>query len=244
MRNNVSANAFGRFRHRLAAKAADVRERPVVYVAFGDSVTQGCMEYATLDPDAVYHARFKLAIERHYPLSVISVINAGVSGDTAHQSRERWERDLLAFSPDLVTIGFGVNDAHEGPQGLSAYIAALRDLIDAARSRSDADILLLSPTGMMTADNPIVHERDRTAVPTFLHTAEQGFLALYRETMLVLASEENVPVLDAYRLWFDQAREGQDLHARLANGINHPDRRFHLQLADAMEHLILRDRGR
>ncbi|WP_167357145.1 SGNH/GDSL hydrolase family protein [Paenibacillus pectinilyticus] len=232
---------FNRFRSRLIGKADDVRERPVVYVAFGDSVTQGCMEYATLDLDAVYHAQVKRLIEQRYPRSVISVINAGVSGDTAHQSRARWERDLFGFMPDLVTIGFGVNDAHDGPSGLAAYTEALRELITSIRSRTEADILLITPTGMITSDNPFIHACDRPAVPSFLHTAEHGYLALYREAMLTLAAAENVPVLDAYQLWFEQARDGQDLHARLANGINHPDRQFHTQLAIAMAEKLLKE---
>ncbi|KMJ59430.1 esterase [Bacillus sp. LL01] len=44
-------------------------------------------------------------------LPAYKVLNAGVSGHTTKDALARIERDVLALSPDLVTVLFGSNDA-------------------------------------------------------------------------------------------------------------------------------------
>lgn len=97
-------NEFQRLHERLQEKAADVRKRAVVYAALGDSVTQGCMQGGEFEYERLYHQVLKRAVERRYPGTVFNVINSGVAGDTARRSRKRWERDVLMYKPDLVTI--------------------------------------------------------------------------------------------------------------------------------------------
>jgi len=226
---------FRRFRDRLLEKSADVSARPVVYVAFGDSVTQGCMEYATIEHDQVYHNLLKRSVERLYPTTIFSVINSGVSGDTASGSRSRWQRDLFMYQPDFVTIGFGVNDAHEGEAGLKLYVESLRELIELIRTRTEANVLLITPSMMMKADNANIDERDRPHIPRFLETAQAGYLPIYVEALKTLASQEQVACLDQYDRWTQLEQQGIDIHMRLVNGINHPDRAFHQDLADLIE---------
>jgi acyl-CoA thioesterase-1 len=228
-------NKFRRLHDRLEEKASDVRARPVIYVAFGDSVTQGCMEYATIEPNNVFHHLLKKAIEKRYPSTVISVINSGVSGDTGHASRSRWERDIFMYQPDLITIGFGVNDAHEGKEGLANYIESMQELIHHIRSQTEANVLLLTPNMLMKKDNPNIHEKDRPVIPRFIQTAQSEYLPLYVEALRELARAEDVPFVDQYAMWDHMERQGIDIHTRLSNGINHPDRAFHQELADRIE---------
>lgn len=232
---------FARLRARLAEKENDVRARPVIYVAFGDSVTQGCMEYATIEHEQAYPYLLRKLLVGEYPRTTMSVINAGVSGDTATNSRPRWERDLLAFRPDLVTVSFGVNDAHRGADGLAAYREALAELMSAVASETEADVLLLTPTKMMTRDNPHVHPEDRKHIPAFLKVADAGSLPLYADAMRAFAAERNIPLVDIYDLCEQMERQGIDFHTRLANGINHPDRDFHRLMAEALVQRIMAD---
>jgi len=95
---------FGRFHDRLREKAGDARARAVTYVAMGDSVTQGCMQADVSEYENIYHQVLKRGIEQHYPGMVLNVINSGVGGDTSQESRSRWERDVLIYKPDLVTL--------------------------------------------------------------------------------------------------------------------------------------------
>jgi acyl-CoA thioesterase-1 len=234
----MSGRPFERLHRRLQEKADDVRVRPVIYVAFGDSVTQGCMEYGVVEHEQVFHQLLKRLIEEKYPRTVLSVINAGISGDTADQSRGRWQRDLFMYQPDLVTIGFGVNDAHAGPEGLAGYITALSELIAAVRTRTPTDILLLTPNMMIKRDNPMVHDMDRPAVAGFLKTAKAEYLPMYRKALLDLAQEVGVPCLDMYGWWLELERQGYDIHTRLANGINHPDRAYHRKMAKRLAEII------
>lgn len=236
-------NPFKRLHERLTEKANDVRARPVIYVAFGDSVVQGCMEHATIEHEQVYSQLFKHAVERRFPQTIFSVINGGVSGDTALMSCSRWERDLYRFQPDLVTIGFGVNDAHLGKAGLEDFITSLHALIDGVRQNTEADLLLLTPTMMMKRENPNIHESDRSFVPQFLRTAEAGYLALYVKALRQLAAEKQVECLDLYALWEQMEQAGVDIHSRLANGINHPDRTFHQVISKAIEDIIFKQLG-
>jgi acyl-CoA thioesterase-1 len=226
---------FERLHKRLLQKATDVTARPVVYVAFGDSVTQGCMEYATIEHDKVFHNQLKRSIEKRYPSTIFSVINSGVSGDTAHGSRLRWDRDLLMYQPDLVTIGFGVNDAHEGEAGLNNYVESLRELIHRIRTETEANLLLLTPNMMIKHDNANVDEQDRPVLPVFIKTAEAGYLHMYVEALRELAEQEQVACVDQYAWWMQMEQQGTDIHTRLINGINHPDREFHQELADMID---------
>lgn len=228
-------NEFKRLHDRLQEKSADVTARPIIYVAFGDSVTQGCMEYGTIEHEQVYHNLLKRSVERRYPAAIFSVINSGVSGDTASGSRLRWQRDLLSYQPDLVTIGFGVNDAHDGEAGVKPYIESLRELIVLIRSQTEADVLLLTPSMMMKADNANIDHRDRIHVSRFIQTAQAGYLPIYVEALKNLAAQEQVACIDQYTRWVELERQGYDIHTRLANGINHPDRAFHQELAEMIE---------
>ncbi|MFK7692197.1 SGNH/GDSL hydrolase family protein [Paenibacillus sp. HJGM_3] len=231
--------AFARFRERLARKNADVAEPPVLYTAFGDSVTQGWFEHATCDHPCSFPTQFKLRVERRYPAAAVNLINAGVAGDTAARSLNRIERDLLRYPSDLVTIAFGANDAHGGSAGLDAYRRSLTEIIRLVRENSDADLLLITPSWMMLSDNPFIHVLERKYVDTFVQLAERRTLSDYREAMLEAASLTHTSCLDIYAMWQKMHDSGIDIHARLANGINHPDRAIHERIAEAMERLVV-----
>jgi hypothetical protein len=69
-------------------------------------------------------------------------------------------------------------------------------------------------------------------------TCANRLLASLRSSSFI-ARVADVPIVDAYRLWFYQTNDGHDLHAHLANGINHPDRQFHSMLASEMANMLL-----
>jgi acyl-CoA thioesterase-1 len=232
---------FARFQKRLKEKADDVRARPVTYVAFGDSVTQGCMEYANIEHEQVYHNLLKHRIVKRYPTTILNVINAGVSGDTAVKSESRWQRDVIAYQPDLVTIGFGVNDCHAGEAGLKPYLEKIDALVRTVKRDTEADLLLLTPNMMMLHDNNNIHERDRTVLPRFSDTAEKGYLRQYTLALREYVEQEKLAYVDIYALFEDWLLEGQATHTRLANGINHPDRAVHAQMAERIEARIFEE---
>lgn len=228
-------NRFSRLHERLQEKADDPRARAVTYVAMGDSVTQGSMQQGVIEYERVYHQVLRRGIERRYPGTVINVINSGVGGDTAHESRTRWERDVMMYKPDLVTICFGHNDAHGRQAGLKPFIEAIGDLVDRVRSETEADLLLMTPCMMMKRDNERVAEVHKPLVPAFVQLADDGVLPQYVGAVRELAAARGIPCFDVYAIWEQMEREGIDTNARLSNGINHPEPEFHVEWGKALE---------
>jgi acyl-CoA thioesterase-1 len=88
---------------------AERRERPArmdtyTLVAMGDSLTEGL----GVLPDASYPARLEVALrERGWP---VTVINAGVSGETSAGALSRADWIIHRLKPDLVILVTGAND--------------------------------------------------------------------------------------------------------------------------------------
>ena len=72
-------------------------------ICFGDSLTHGTGASRGKD----YPSQLSKMISR-------PVINAGVPGDTTARALQRLERDVLAYSPDIVLITLGGNDLKNG----------------------------------------------------------------------------------------------------------------------------------
>ena len=173
-------------------------------VALGDSTTaiddwsgQGIESYAELLPASLAAH----GIEAR-------VVNAGVGDTTTRDARERLDRDVRAFSPDLMVVQFGINDswidAGEGRREPRLARAEYRDnLVFIVRTlKADGSrIVLLTP-------NPVRWDRpEEIAVfgthPGLLDTADErglnGLLDLYAETVREVAREEHVPLVDVHR---------------------------------------------
>lgn len=223
---------YERLNRRLQEKAEDSTTRAVTYVALGDSVTQGVMQQGVYEYELLYHQVCKRSLQQRYPGTVLNVINSGVNGDLACRAVGRWDRDVQPYSPDLITIMFGHNDVHEGAAGLSAYLEAIDELILRARTDTEADILLLSPCMMMTRDNPRIALEHRPLVPDFIRLAEEGILLNYVTALRQYAEQQRIPLLDVYAIGEAMEQRGEDMHVRLANGLNHPDQLFHIELGN------------
>ena len=227
-----------RFIARLKEKTKGSSVRPVIYVAFGDSVTQGCREYGNLDPQGVYHAKLRRTIRQFFPKTVIEVINSGVGGENAAEGCKRLERDVLAFSPDLVTIAFGLNDAWGGKEGVEQYKSALSQMVSGIRRQTEADVVFITPNMMLTRDNPNVHPQHKSLAEEMLRLSTGGILDLYVDAMRTLAAQLDVPVADAYAAWKGWEREGRDINQLLSNGLNHPGEEGHALVSRLLWQLI------
>ena len=105
------------------------------------------------------------------------VVNAGISGHKATDMQARFERDVLAARPQLVTISVGVNDVwhsfrdfkqrRDYPDGslpngvpLPLYIENLEAMVVAAKA-AGIRVVLLTPTPIH--ENPASPENARLA---------------------------------------------------------------------------------
>ncbi|MFB6491368.1 MAG: SGNH/GDSL hydrolase family protein [Thermoproteus sp. AZ2] len=130
-----------------------LREGDVVVFA-GDSITEygrapvsGRSGEVPLGTGYVYYVD-KL-IKALAPGLKVRIINAGISGNTVFDLLVRWDDDVLAYRPSLVSLLIGVNDAHRFLSGQTEYSPqeferAYRSLVEKTLA-SEAKMLLLTP---------------------------------------------------------------------------------------------------
>ena len=203
---------------------------PATIVLFGDSTT------APRGPLAIFGALLEQELPAlGYP---VNVINAGVGGNSTADARARFETDVLAHNPGIVTIAFGINDAAvdvwKGATAprlpLPKYQDNLRYFVRALKSRG-ATPVLLTPNPLewtpklleMYGKAPYEPER------------EDGFNVLlndYVQAVREIAKEENVLLVDVQSLFKKHKRRtpGQSL---LLDGM-HPNEYGHRLIADAL----------
>ncbi len=103
---------------------------PERIVALGDSVTYG----EGLAENETYTYILQRRLREKLKRDDIIVINAGVSGNIAHQGLERLSRDVLELNPDLVLVSFGLNDGYlvqpEKQEGMAKNLLILIGKVD------------------------------------------------------------------------------------------------------------------
>lgn len=227
-----------RFLSRIKTNAGNPAEGPVIIAVFGDSVTQGCMEYNVTDYSGVYHNILKQKLEHEYPQTVFSVINAGVGGSSASSSLFRLERDVLRYSPDLLLLGFCLNDSCAGLEKLDEYEQNIRKIINETRSKTNAEIIILTPNFMASRETSRIAPEHRRHIQTILDRQNSGILKAYVQRLRLTAHDLNVPVADVYAEWENMAKQGFDTNEFLINGLNHPDTERQKLIANTIFSLI------
>nr|WP_169728284.1 SGNH/GDSL hydrolase family protein [Geminicoccus roseus] len=107
-------------------------------VAIGSSSTYGT---GATSPKRSYPSQLAEILSIRYPNTPIEVINSGIGGETISRNLMRFERDVLAYRPNLVIWQVGTNDAFQGRSITEVYddlqtgIARIRN--------SGADIVLM-----------------------------------------------------------------------------------------------------
>src|SRR6266853_396477 len=83
----------------------------VVRIAcIGDSWTFGM----NVNQDQMYPARLEAVLKQQIPSSDVEVMNFGVLGYSSFQGLELLKRQVLSLHPDVLVIGFGMNDSDVG----------------------------------------------------------------------------------------------------------------------------------
>lgn len=173
-------------------------------VAFGDSITAGG---DASEPDLIFWARWAGALRQKYPRSNIEAINGATGGDSTVQGLQRLQSKVLDQKPDLVLLGFGMNDHNREGFGvpLPVFAENLRLMIDRIRAASRAEIILFSAF----PPNPKWHFGSRN-------------MAAYATATEQVAREKRCAFADVLHRWQQIAsrKQPEDL---LANNINHPN---------------------
>ena len=173
-------------------------------VAFGDSITAGG---DATEPKLIFWQRWADALQRRYPQAKVEAINGATGGDTTRNGLDRLSQKVISAKPDLVLIGFGMNDHNIGGFGtpLETFSKNLETLIDRIRKETGAEIILYSTF----PPNPKWHYGS--------HNMEAYAMATEK-----VASSKQCAFADVYRNWntIAEQKKPEDL---LANNVNHPN---------------------
>lgn len=186
--------------HRLPAVAeALLRRRSLSVLAIGSSSTEGI---GASGPHAAYPNRLEATLSARWPRAEVTVVNAGVGGETAPKTLERLEAALNGRHFDLVLWQLGTNDALRGgtPEDMKSFLDRGLHAIRAKGS----DVVLIDPQYF-----PGI--RDLAAYEAIV------------EAIGRVAQEDHVPVFSRYAMMKAWAARGEeDLLAGLAGD------RFHM----------------
>ncbi len=223
----------------LIAKEKDkYGQKPITLAFLGDSVTQGCFEYGYYGA-AEYHQSFSSKLQRilQYlcPCAQINIINGGIGGDNAGNGLKRFDRDIAPFSPDLVVVGFALNDCTAGMNGIENYKQALAGIFAKIKDLG-AECILLTPNLMNDIVSPYLQDENLIKIAReFLDCHLEEYVQAAKE----VATKNNVPVCDVYAKWKRLRELGVNTTELLANKLNHPTREMHWLPAIMLAEMIL-----
>lgn len=179
--------------------------QPVRIACFGDSIT-----------GVYYHSGGRRAwpevlgiyLQQQYPDTPIEIINAGVSGHTSSQGLARMDADVLAHSPHLVVVMFGMNDIARS--SVAEFEANLRVIIRRTTDQG-GEVILMTPNYAYDMDplRPV------------------SLIAECAETMRRLGREFSVQVADAFAAFHAVHERGREEWMRLMSDPVHPNMRGH-----------------
>lgn len=173
-------------------------------VAYGDSITAGG---EASEPGLIFWERWAGALRQKYPRARLAITNGATGGDATGQGLQRLPAKVLSQKPDLVLIGFGMNDHNREGYGvpLAKFAENLRTMIDRIRADTGAEVVLFSAF----PPNPRWHFGSHN-------------MAAYADATEQVAREKHCALADVYHLWQQLAarKKPEDL---LANNINHPN---------------------
>lgn len=235
---------------KLAASDNDRYNKPPVTIAFiGDSVTQGCFEiYKTgkssletvYEPNNAYSEKFRALLRTVFPRAQINVVNAGISGDSAPRGLIRLRRDALSFSPDLLVVCYGLNDATVGEDGLEPYENALREIFAQAK-KNGAEVIFMTPNMMCTRAKYDADPYFAKLNASICEYQISGIMDKYMDAARRAAIDGGVAVCDCYKKWKALAAAGANTTALLCNNVNHPTRDLHTLFAYSLFDTVLSD---
>jgi lysophospholipase L1-like esterase len=178
---------------------------PFKLIAYGDSISAG----GEASTEALrFQNRYAEHLTACFPKAQITVDTTATGGDATVQGLARLEEKVLTRNPDLVLIGFGMND-HNIPGGggvePAQFRANLETMIQRIRERTGAEIILLS-----------------TFPPNPQWAFGTGRMDQYASATKATAEASGVAYADVYSVWM-KVLERKDPPSLLANNINHPN---------------------
>lgn len=182
------------------------QNRTVNIVCHGHSVPAGYFRTPLVDTFNAYPHLLHRGLKERFPYAVLNVVVTAIGGENSESGAKRFERDVLALRPDVVTIDYGLNDRGIGlPRAETAWKAMI-----AQAKAAGVKVILLTPTPDMTArlDDP------------------NDPLNQHAEQIRCLARENGVALVDSLAQFWMRVHAGESLESFMSQG-NHPNRKGH-----------------
>jgi lysophospholipase L1-like esterase len=193
------------------------RNRTVHLVCHGHSVPAGYFVTPAVHANEAYPAGLQAGLRARFPHAVLNVIVTAIGGEASDRGAARFERDVLALRPAVVTIDYSLNDRRLGLEKAKANWSAM---IVAAKA-AGIQVILLTPTPDQSAklDDP------------------KDPLNLHAEQVRALAKEHGVPLVDSLALFKAKVAAGTPLKD-LMSQVNHPNAAGHALVTAALLELF------
>ncbi len=182
------------------------QNRTVNLVCHGHSVPAGYFKTPVVQTFDAYPHLLHRRVKAQFPHAVFNVIVTAIGGENSEQGAARFERDVLALRPDLVTIDYALNDRG---LGLPKAERAWSQMIESAKSRG-IKVVLLTPTGDTSS---------RWADPS-------DPLSQHATQVRTLAERHGVALADSLSA-FERYVAGGGKLTDLMSQVNHPSRLGH-----------------
>jgi len=174
----------------------------------GDSITCGCD--ATV-AERSYAWQWTDALERKYCEVSFRVYNKAIGGMASGWGVEAFERELAPLKPDIVLIGFGMNDQNLGASGDIAtppgkFMSNINAICASAKKANPAVLIALV--------SPMLPN------PRWCHTS--GRLPELRAVLRGIADNNGYSFADVTSFW-ERMLARKSVESLAANNVNHPN---------------------
>lgn len=171
-------------------------------VSYGDSITAG-LEAAA--PDLGFTALYRDYLQTRFPGATIVVEDVSLPGYTSTQAIAAWDATVGMTSPDLVLLGWGMNDHSLGGSTLQQFKQNLITLVGMVRNQKHAEVILFSAFPPNEEWHYGTHR-----------------MSQYAEATRQAAAETNCAYVNVFDTWA-MVLQRKDQPSLLGNNINHPN---------------------
>jgi len=187
---------------------------PVTIVTYGNSITAGGEASST---ELRFQYLFKSYLERKFPKAKIKIVDVSIPGYTSTEGITMWDDHIGKTSPDLVLLGWGMNDHNIGSNTPEQYKKNLITLVRRIKEEKNAEVIIFSAF----PPNDDWHYGSHS-MELFAQAAEQA------------AKESRCAYVDVYGVWMNCLKR-KDQPSLLNNNINHPNDFGHWLYEQAFE---------
>jgi len=182
------------------------KNKTINLVCHGHSVPAGYARTPEVRTFDAYPYLLHYGLSERFPHAVVNVIITAIGGENSEQGAARFQRDVLALRPEVVTIDYALNDRRIG---VLRAEKAWRAMIEAAL-KQNVKIILLTPTADLSAklDDP------------------QDPLNQHADQIRRLAQEYHVGLADSLAAFQKFVHNSGKLSNLMAQ-VNHPNRQGH-----------------